>query len=236
VSQVIVDGLSMYYEWHGGVDAEPLVLICGLGLDVSEVPPALLAGLARRYRVLAFDNRGAGRTDMPAPPYTVEQMAADTAGLMRAVGLARATVLGISLGGRIALALAVAEPDLVGALVLASTGARVRRTWRRTIKMAWHARRSARQGTHPQAPHAFRAQVAASAAADLRSRLGEVRAPALILHGVDDRSMPLPLAHELCAGLRRAQLRTFPGGHHFLLTGAGRQAFLDAVTGWRPGG
>jgi 3-oxoadipate enol-lactonase len=235
VPKAVIGGLSMYYEWHGDVDAEPLVLICGLGMDVSEIPPPLLAGLARRYRVLAFDNRGAGRTDMPAPPYTVEQMAADTAGLMRAVGLTRARILGISLGGRIALALGLAEPDLVEALVLASTSARVRRTWRRTMKMAWHARRQGPHGTHPQAAHAFRAQAHASAACDLGSRLGEVRVPALILHGVDDRSMPLALAHELRSGLPDAQMRTFPGGHNFLLTGDGRQAFLDAVTTWRPG-
>jgi pimeloyl-ACP methyl ester carboxylesterase len=233
--EVTVDGLSMYYEWHGDADAEPLVLICGLGMDVSEVPPPLLAGLSRRYRVLAFDNRGAGRTDMPAPPYTVEQMAADTAGLMLAVGLARATILGISLGGRTALALALTEPDMVEALVLASTSARVRRTWRRTLKMAWHARRSGRQGAHPQAAHAFRAQVNASTAGDLRSRLGEIHAPALVLHGADDRSIPPALAHELCAGLPAAQLRIFPGGHNFLLVGAGREAFLEAVTSWRPG-
>jgi len=97
MAEVIVGDLPMYYAWHGAADAEPLVLISGLGLDVSELPPSLLAGLARRYRVLVFDNRGAGRTGAPPPPYTVEQMAADTAGLMRACGLARATVLGVSL-------------------------------------------------------------------------------------------------------------------------------------------
>lgn len=101
---VTVGDLPMYHAWHGAVDAEPLVLICGLGLDVSELPPSLLAGLARRYRVLVFDNRGAGRTGAPPAPYTVEQMAEDTAGLMRACGLARATVLGVSLGGPPALA------------------------------------------------------------------------------------------------------------------------------------
>jgi hypothetical protein len=83
--------------------------------------------------------------------------------------------------------------------VLASTSARVRRTWRRTMKMAWHPRQPGRHGTHPQAAHAFRAQVDA-AACDLRTQLGDVQAPALILHGVDDRSMPLALAHELRAG------------------------------------
>jgi hypothetical protein len=45
--------------------------------------------------------------------------------------------------------------------------------------------------------------------------------------------MPLALAHELHAGLPDAQLRTFPGGHNFLLTGKGRQAFLEASTSWR---
>jgi len=232
--KVIINGLSLYYEWHGEAGAEPLVLICGLGMDTSEIPSPLLAGLAGRYRVLAFDNRGAGRTDMPPPPYTVEQMAADTAGLMRAVGLARATVLGISLGGRIALALALAEPDLVAALVLASTSARVRRTVRRTMKMAWHARRPGRHGTHPQAAHAFRAQADASAACDLRPRLGSIHVPVLILHGTQDRSIPLTLAHELAAGIPATHLRTFPGGHNFLLAAEGRQAFLETVTNWRP--
>src|SRR5215470_1625808 len=103
-----VDELCVYYEWHGPEDAPPLVLICGLGLDISVIG-SFIDDLATRYRVLAFDNRGAGRTDKPDAPYSVELMAADTAGLMRAVGLSHAAVLGISLGGRIALALALAE-------------------------------------------------------------------------------------------------------------------------------
>jgi pimeloyl-ACP methyl ester carboxylesterase len=227
---VDVNGLRMYYEWHGAQDAPPLVLICGLGLDISEIP-AVIDGLARRYRVLAFDNRGAGRTDKPDEPYLVEQMAADTAGLMRAVGLPRAAVLGISLGGRIALALTFAQPDMVDRLILASTGARVIHSRRRTVRMViLGALGAVVRGAHPQPRYAFRRQLAASSSYDARAGLGEIRVPTLILHGTADRSMPLALAHELHEGIPGSVLRTFPGGHIFLLTG-GREAFLAAVNG-----
>src|SRR5262249_24056165 len=124
--------VSLYYEVHGSAAAPPLVLICGLALDISELGP-IIEGLATGYRVLAFDNRGAGRSDKPDTPYPIEMMAADTAAVMREAGVARARVLGISMGGRIALALAAAEPDLVGGLVLVSTAARAARSWRRRL-------------------------------------------------------------------------------------------------------
>lgn len=87
----------MYYEFHGAGD--PVVLIGGLANDLSE-SGQLIARLARTNRVLAFDNRGAGRTDKPDIPYSIEMMAEDTAGLMRALGIGAATVLGISMEGR----------------------------------------------------------------------------------------------------------------------------------------
>jgi pimeloyl-ACP methyl ester carboxylesterase len=227
---VDVGGLRMYYEWHGAPQAEPLVLVCGLGMDISEIP-TLIDGLARRYHVLAFDNRGAGRTDRPDEPYSVEQMAADTAGLMRAVGLPHAAVLGISLGGRIALALTLANPGMVDRLILASTGARVIHTLRRTLRMALlHNLGAVVRGAHPQPRYAFRRQMAASGGYDARSRLAEIRVSTLILHGTDDQSMPLALAHELHEGIPGSVLRTFPGGHIFLLT-TGREEFLAAVNG-----
>ncbi|HEX6469269.1 MAG TPA: alpha/beta hydrolase [Streptosporangiaceae bacterium] len=224
---VTVDDLSMYYEWHGADDAEPMVVICGLGNDISQFQP-LIDGLARRYRVLAFDNRGAGRTDKPDEPYTIEQMAADTAGLMHAAGLPHAAVLGISMGGRVALALALAEPAMVDRLILASTGARVVGSWRRALTIRLAAFASAR-GPHPQPGYAFRRQAAASQGFDATPRLGEIRAPALILHAVDDRVAPLAIAEEMHAGLSGSVMRTFRGGHAFMLM-KGREEFLDAVS------
>lgn len=92
---VQVNDIQVYYELRG--EGQPLVLILGLAIDVSEVEP-IIGWFAERYRVLAFDNRGVGRSDKPDIPYTIEMMAGDTLGLMDAVGIARANVLGISMG------------------------------------------------------------------------------------------------------------------------------------------
>src|SRR5579884_225367 len=121
------NGISIYYEIRG--DGRPLIFIPGLGTDITEYRP-ILTWLEARFRVLAVDNRGAGRSDKPDQPYTIEQMAEDTAAVARAVELGPAAVLGISMGGRIALALTVAHPELVSRLVLVSTSARGRRTRR----------------------------------------------------------------------------------------------------------
>jgi len=226
-----VDDVSLYYEVHGAPDAPPLVLICGLALDISEIG-LIVEGLAARYRVLTFDNRGAGRSDKPDAPYTVELMAADTAGVMRSVGLPRAAVVGLSMGGRIALALTLAEPDMVSRLILVSTGPRVLRTWRRRL-LHLAAPVLVARGRYPQPRYAFARQAAASGAYDATARLGEIRVPALVLHGRGDKTAPLVLAEQMCAALPDATMRTFPGGHLFMLMGQ-REQFIAAVLDQTP--
>src|SRR5258708_6484535 len=125
---VRVNDIQMYYELEG--EGEPLALIVGLGTDISEWD-VIIRWLANKYQVLAFDNRGAGRTDKPDIPYSIEMMAEDTAGLMQALGMKQARVLGISMGGRIALTLALRYPERVKKLVLVSTSARSIKNWRR---------------------------------------------------------------------------------------------------------
>src|SRR6266568_7136982 len=112
---VKVNDIHMYYEIHG--DGEPLVLIVGLGTDISEWE-GIIRWLAKTYQVLAFDNRGVGRTDKPDTPYSIEMMADDTAGLMQTLGIEQANILGISLGGRIALEMALRHAPSVKKLVL----------------------------------------------------------------------------------------------------------------------
>lgn len=111
-------GFRMHYEVSGSGD--PLLLVNGLGSDLTEwlcQVPAFSA----RYRVIAFDNRGAGKSEVPPGPYTTAQMADDAAALLDGLGIARAHLLGVSLGGMIAQQIALGHPGKVDRLVLACT-------------------------------------------------------------------------------------------------------------------
>lgn len=113
-----INDIDIYYEEHGS--GEPLLLIMGWGGNATTWNPQL-PGLAERYHVIAFDNRGVGRTSAPDEPYTIRQMAADTLGLLDALGVPKAHVFGISMGGMVAQELALAHPERVGTLVLGCT-------------------------------------------------------------------------------------------------------------------
>ena len=114
-----VNGLEMYYELEGS--GPPVVLIAGLSQDhlgwAFQVPALVAAG----YQCLSFDNRDAGQTTESATPYTIRQFADDTAGLMDAVGLASAHIVGASMGGMIAQELALSHPARVSSLTLVCT-------------------------------------------------------------------------------------------------------------------
>src|SRR5581483_4793692 len=97
-----------------------LLLMQGLGYTREGWGP-LRERLARRYRVLSYDNRGIGESEIPPGPYTVDELAADGVAVLDEAGVERAHVLGASLGGYAAQALAAAAPERVERLVLAST-------------------------------------------------------------------------------------------------------------------
>ena len=112
------NGIELYYETHGA--GEPLVLISGLGYS-SWQWHRMVPFLAEHFMVVTFDNRGVGQSDKPAGPYTAQLLAADTVGLLDALGIEKAIVAGHSMGGFIAQALALDFPQRVAKLILCST-------------------------------------------------------------------------------------------------------------------
>ena len=143
----LASGIRIEYETTGDAGAPPIVLIMGLGMQLTAWPPAMVAGLvARGYRVLRFDNRDIGLSsrakvtrpiDMRAAavramlgltvraPYTLNDMADDTVGLMEALDIDHAHVVGVSMGGMIAQILAADAPTRVRSLtsIMSSSGA-----------------------------------------------------------------------------------------------------------------
>lgn len=116
--EVQANGITIYYEVAGSGD--PLVLISGLGYGLWQWHK-MVPGLAEHFQVITFDNRGAGQTDKPPGPYTVQILAADTVGLLKALGIDKAAIMGHSMGGFVAQEMAINHREVVSKLVLAST-------------------------------------------------------------------------------------------------------------------
>ncbi|MFW9962814.1 MAG: alpha/beta fold hydrolase [Candidatus Sifarchaeia archaeon] len=115
-----VGDIEIYYEIYGSQDAPPLVLIGGWAsfrwIWFRQIPT-----LMKKYKCIVFDNRGAGKSSKPDYPYNMEMMAADTVGLLDALGVERAHILGISMGGLIGQQIALSYPEKVHSLILVST-------------------------------------------------------------------------------------------------------------------
>ena len=112
-----VHGLDMYYEIHG--EGLPLLLLPGAYMTIDTMGP-ILPGLAEARQVIAVEQQGHGHTGDIDRPITYEQMADDTAALLGYLGVGHVDVFGFSMGGGIALQLAIRHPSMVRKLIVAS--------------------------------------------------------------------------------------------------------------------
>lgn len=115
---VNANGTQIYYQERG--TGEPLVLLMGFGAD-GDVWELHAAEYEKHFRCIILDNRGVGKSDQPEGPYSTAMMAEDTIAVMDHLGISKAKVAGISMGGAIAQSLALNHPDRVSCLVLIST-------------------------------------------------------------------------------------------------------------------
>lgn len=147
------DGIRLHYEAFGRAGAPAVLMIQGLGADkhgwdMQRIP------LSLQYRVIALDNRGAGRSDKPFGHYTLEQMADDAIAVLDHVGVEKAHVVGASMGGAISQIVGLKYPDRVISLTLACTACR-NHPWRRELLRSW-ATTASERGTGAMAREAAR--------------------------------------------------------------------------------
>ncbi len=220
-----VNDIDVYYEAAG--EGAPVLLIPGLGVDVNYFRK-IIVRLATNHRVVAFDPRGAGQSGKPDEPYTIDGMADDAVGLLAHLGVDRITVIGCSMGGRIALSLTLDHPELVERLVLAATSPRLppeRFPSRRWLVMNVLSRIPLPKSVDAQPHYAWEHQRRASRSFDVTARLGEIEVPTLVIHGSDDHMVPFSYGLEMAERIPNARLVEFSGGHRALFSEhAGRLA------------
>lgn len=221
---------------EGPADAPALLLLHSIGTTQHVWEPQAPA-LARRFRLIRPDLRGHGLSGVTPGEYSMRSLARDAAALLDALGIDRAHVAGLSIGGRIAQQLAADMPDRVASLLLVDTAMEF------PDPGAWQVRIEAvlAEGTqvladavmprwvvHPHAPggeglrrmllRTDRIGYAAAAAAlrDARPEevRGRIRAPATVIVGEHDPAVPLAAAEALCDAIPGARLIVLPGMHH----------------------
>jgi 3-oxoadipate enol-lactonase len=255
VSATFADSAGVRIAYESSGEGPPLLLMQGIGYARWSWDPVVPA-LAERYRVLNFDNRGIGESDVPPPPYTARQLAEDGIAVLDDAGVERAHVVGASLGGMAAQELVAAFPDRVDRLVLActtpgGTGAvpmpaqtvalmqeaatlAPEVAMRRFVENALAPSADAslvddlyeRRVANPPDPIGWQGQAAAGMGFD-GSRL-EIAAPTLILHGTEDAVVDPGNAALLAERIPGSRVELFSGcGHLFFWEQPGR--FVDTV-------
>ena len=225
------DGTRLHYVVEG--TGPPLVLVGGRTSTIEGAWWRYIPALSPRFTVIALDNRGTGGSDKPDRPYSTSLMAEDALTVLHDAGETSAHWFGLSMGGMILQQLALAHPDAVRSLILGAThcgGERpataiapaIEGPLRRYANLYaarfiadhpdWVQEDAAHFGKMPL--HAIVRQDQAVKQHNLCNRLGEIRQPVLILHGRQDRMVPVARAEELRRALPNAQLHVLdPGGH-----------------------
>jgi pimeloyl-ACP methyl ester carboxylesterase len=237
-------GVKIYWDEQG--QGEPVLLIMGLGW-ASPMWHRSRPVLTERYRTVALDNRGVGRSDMPAGPYSIALMASDAASVLDAAGIESAHVFGVSMGGMIAQEFALQYPKRVRSLILGCTAAGgptalraepevIDVLTRRDLDPDASVAASNPFIYDPATPQyrldedtavrkqwwanavGYLAQLQAIIVWEAYSRLPQIEAPTLVIHGEADRLVPPGNAKLIADRIRAAKLVMIPQAGHIFAT------------------
>ena len=211
-----VNGTRIHYRLDGRPDAPVLVLSNSLGADLSMWEPQL-AAFTRHFRVLRYDTRGHGASEVTPGEYSIEMLGRDVAGLLDHLGIDRASFCGLSMGGLIGMWLGLHRADRIEKLVLCNTGASIGSldAWNSRIDAVRKGGTSAicelvlqrwftpsfrerepaavdrfKQVFLKTSPEGYVANCAAIRDADLRDAIAGIRSPTLVVTGSHDFATP----------------------------------------------
>lgn len=258
--EIEVNGTTLHFEAEGPEGAPAVVLSNSLSTDLRMWQPQL-AALAARYRVLRYDTRGHGKSAVPPAPYRIETLADDLAGLIDALELGPAHVVGLSLGGMTAQVLAMRRPELVASLCLVATTCRppfgTQAAWaaraeevRRTgdyrdveapMVERWLTRRFRR--ADPAGTALIREMIRttpiegyvgacmAIGGLDACGKLAHYQGPVCVIAGEEDPGTTVEDAQLIVAGIGQAELHVVPHARH-LLNWDARDEFTPLLLNW----
>jgi len=240
---VACNGVCLYYELHGPETGEVLVLNNGILMNAAVSWELQAEAFSAEYRVLQYDFRGQGQSDHPEGPYSMEQHADDLAGLLTALDIDHAHILGLSYGGEVAQAFALANPKRVRSLTLADTVSEVGPELR-LITWGWKAAALtldpdlfflvtvgwnfspnfiAARAAMLQAARARYRDLDLSAVArlcdafldvDFTARLHEITVPTCVIVGQHDQLKGMGYAQIIHKAIRGSELHVLPGAGH----------------------
>jgi pimeloyl-ACP methyl ester carboxylesterase len=234
--------IQVFYQTYGTPGRPAIVLLHGLG-SAGDDWPLQVAAFAPHFPVITVDAPGHGRSDQPSGLYPIWQMAADVAALLDRLEQPSAHLVGLSLGGCIALQIAIDHPARARSLVLVNSFARLRPAgWRGALRFArrlWllafapmpATAEAVARDLFPKPEHrefyraaaarlasnskrAYQNAVRALLAFDARPHLGRVRCPALVVVGDRDLTVPLSAKVRLQQGIPGARLAVIRDSGH----------------------
>ena len=251
--QVEANGISVHYRIDGPCEDSSAVatlrqtpstvtLSHSLATSLDMWGPQM-APLASRFRVLRYDTRGHGRTEVPNGPYPLEMLVEDVRGLLLSLGITKTHFIGISLGGMVGQLLAATYPEMLSSLVLCDTSSRTEAeagpVWDERIAIAgsmgmetlveptigrWFtpgfvaARPEVidpvRAMIRDTDPRGYAGCAAAVKTLDVEGRLREIRVPTLVMVGEEDPGTPVEKARATQGKIEGAELAVLRSASH----------------------